>query len=320
MYSQHVFEQLAELGHADWAETLKQELLPRFKRHGKFTEWQTVLENLPEATATLIDLNQTAIEVGIEADLTEQQHLQLIESLKQFHPWRKGPFKLFGHYIDTEWRSDWKWDRLKNHIAPLAGRKVLDIGCGSGYHCWRMRGAGADMVLGIDPTIVFVMQYFALQHYIQDDQVNVLPLGIEDLPSKLNCFDTVFSMGILYHRRDPKQHLQEVKSCLRAGGEMVLETLVIEESYGDILVPAGRYAQMKNIWAIPNVKVLENWLTETGFNNVRCIDVTVTSIEEQRVTEWMQYQSLVDYLDPDDQSKTVEGYPAPRRAIVLAET
>jgi tRNA (mo5U34)-methyltransferase len=76
---------------------------------------------------------------------------------------------------------------------------------------------------------------------------------------------------------------------------------------------------MKNIWSIPSVKTLESWLRQTGFNKVRCIDVTVTSIEEQRVTDWMQYQSLVDYLDPDDHSKTIEGYPAPRRAIVLAE-
>jgi len=319
MYTDELFDQLAELGLAEWAESLKPGLLPRFQKHGKFSEWQVVLDNLPDATATLVDLNQAAIEVGIEADLTVEQHNKLLEQLKQFHPWRKGPFNLFGHYIDTEWRSDWKWDRLKNEIAPLSGRKVLDIGCGSGYHCWRMRGAAADIVLGIDPTIVFVMQYFVMQRYIQDYHVNVLPLGIEDLPADMNCFDSVFSMGILYHRREPEQHLLELKSCLRDEGELVLETLVIDESYGDVLVPDGRYAQMKNIWAIPSVKTLESWLKQTGFNNVRCIDVNVTSIEEQRVTDWMQYQSLVDYLDPHDHTKTIEGYPAPRRAIVIAE-
>jgi tRNA (mo5U34)-methyltransferase len=293
--------------------------LPRFEKHGKFSEWQKVLNHLPDAIPTLVDLNQPAIEVGIEADLTEDQHDHLLAQLQHFHPWRKGPFNLFGHYIDTEWRSDWKWDRLADHIAPLSGRKVLDIGCGSGYHCWRMRGAAADFVLGIDPTIVFVMQYFAMQRYIQDHHVNVVPIGIEDLPTDLNCFDSVFSMGILYHRRDPQQHLQELRNCLRDEGELVLETLVIDESFGEVLVPEGRYAQMKNIWAIPSVKTLEHWLKQTGFNKIRCIDVTMTSIEEQRVTDWMQYQSLEDYLDPNDHTKTIEGYPAPTRAIVLAE-
>jgi tRNA (mo5U34)-methyltransferase len=319
MYHHYLFDQLADLGLSDWAEKLKPTLLPRFEKHGKFSEWQEVLNHLPDAIPTIVNLNQPAIEVGIEVDLTEDQHDRLLEQLQHFHPWRKGPFNLFGHYIDTEWRSDWKWDRLADHIAPLSGRKVLDIGCGSGYHCWRMRGAAADFVLGIDPTIVFVMQYFAMQRYIQDHHVNVLPLGIEDLPADLNCFDSVFSMGILYHRRDPGQHLQELKNCLREGGELVLETLVIDESVGEVLVPEGRYAQMKNIWAIPSVSKLESWLQQSGFNNIRCIDVTVTSIEEQRVTDWMQYQSLADYLDPNDQTKTIEGYPAPARAIVLAE-
>jgi len=321
MYTHHLFDHLAESGLSDWVETLKPILAERLsvKHHGDMDKWQTALSLLPDVMPTVVSLSQDAIEVGIEADLNQQQHLRLIEQLKQLHPWRKGPFELFGHYIDTEWRSDWKWQRLIKDIAPLSGRRVLDIGCGSGYHCWRMRGAAADFVLGIDPTMLFVMQYFALQRYIQDYNVAVLPLGIDDLPAELNCFDSVFSMGLLYHRRDPLAHLQELKNCLRDEGELVLETLIIDEKFGEVLVPEGRYAQMRNVWSIPSVKMLESWLRQAGYNKVRCIDVTVTSIEEQRSTEWMQFQSLVDFLDPDDHSKTVEGYPAPMRAIVLAE-
>ena len=143
---------------------------------------------------------------------------------------------MFGASIDTEWRSDWKWDRLKNHIEPLSGRKVLDIGCGSGYHCWRMRGAGAELVIGIDPTPLFIVQFFALQKYIQDHHVTVLPMGIEHLPEKLRFFDTVFSMGVLYHRRSPFDHLIELRDCLVSGGELILETLVIDGDEGQVLV------------------------------------------------------------------------------------
>lgn len=319
MFNEEVFEFISGLGSSDWSETLRSLVPQRLEAHGDFGKWQAALASLPDVVPTLVNLNQSAIEIGIEADLTSEQHTRLLRQLKQFHPWRKGPFNLFGHYIDTEWRSDWKWDRLARDISPLSGRKVLDIGCGSGYHCWRMRGAAADYVLGIDPTIVFVMQYLAIQKYIQDRHVFVLPLGVEDLPVDLKCFDTVFSMGILYHRRDPHVHLQELRGCLREQGELVLETLVIDEKYGEVLVPEGRYAQMRNIWSIPSVKILDRWLREAGFSKVHCIDVTVTSIEEQRVTDWMQYQSLVDYLDPQDHSKTIEGYPAPTRAIFIAE-
>ncbi len=50
----------------------------------------------------------------------------------------------------------------------------------------------------------------------------------------------------------------------------------------------------------------------------RIADVCVTTTEEQRRTEWMVTESLADFLDPNDRSKTVEGYPAPQRAVLIA--
>ena len=320
MYETQLDTHLCALGLSDWLPALhallQQRLSPEF--HGDFAKWQAALQQLPDITPTTVDLNAAALRVGAATDMTFAQHAQLEQTLRAFHPWRKGPFDIFGIHIDTEWRSDWKWDRLKEHITSLHGRKVLDIGCGSGYHCWRMRGAGADFVLGVDPTMLFIMQFNVVQKYIRDPQVQVLPLGMEDLPTDMQCFDTVFSMGLLYHRREPQTHLLELKNCLREGGELVLETLVIDEKHGEILIPDGRYSQMRNVWAIPSVPTLIAWLQQTGFDNVRCVDVTVTSTDEQRKTEWMQFQSLADYLDPTDHTKTIEGYPAPMRATVIA--
>ena len=320
MYPAALFTQLSQLGLDNWLPELKQYIAHRLSGdyHGDFAKWQSALRALPNIQPSLIELNAAAIQVGQRDDLTPVQYEELLALCRVFHPWRKGPFNLFGIDIDTEWRSDWKWDRLKDHITPLAGRRVLDIGCGSGYHCWRMRGAGADFVLGIDPTLVFVMQFFLLQHYINDSQVQVLPLGIDEFAHNSRCFDTVFSMGLLYHRRDPQQHLAECAQCLRAGGELILETLVIDEKEGAVLIPEGRYAQMRNVWAIPSVNTLSEWLRQAGYRDVRCVDVTQTTTDEQRCTEWMTFQSLADYLDPADPNRTIEGYPAPTRAIMLA--
>jgi len=193
------------------------------------------------------------------------------------------------------------------------------VGCGNGYHAWRMRGMGAKLVIGIDPSPLFVMQFEALQHFIDDDRVYVLPLGIEAVPDNLNAFDTVFSMGVFYHRKSPLEHLFQLKQCLKSGGELVFETLVIQGDEHHVLMPEDRYAQMRNVWFLPSSQAMMKWLQRCGFKHVKLIDESFTTVEEQRATEWMQFHSLKDFLDPNDSRKTIEGYQAPLRAIFTAE-
>jgi len=305
---------------APWAELLPAQIARGLAvdRYGDLPRWLQALEALPDIVASSIHLNRTRVGADCNPPLEPTSLAALREALQGLHPWRKGPFELFGVHIDTEWRSDWKWDRLQPHIDPLAGRRVLDVGCGSGYHCWRMAGDGAAEVIGIDPTPLFVLQYWALQKYLQQPDVWVLPLGIQHVPPNLAAFDSVFSMGILYHRRSPLDHLLELKGCLRPGGQLVLETLVIDGPAGATLVPEGRYARMGNVWFLPSVDTLLGWLRKLGFVDEVVVDVSVTTVEEQRATEWMRFQSLADFLDPEDSSRTIEGYPAPRRAVVIA--
>ena len=303
-----------------WADLLPQQVAAGLshQRYGDLQRWLDAMAALPDLTPDRITLDESR--VGASTDIAQPAEIQaqLREALMGLHPWRKGPFELFGVHIDTEWRSDWKWDRLAPHIDPLDGRRVLDVGCGSGYHCWRMAGAGAAQVIGIDPTPLFIVQFWALQKYLQQDSTWVLPVGIEHMPARLRAFDTAFSMGVLYHRRSPIDHLQELKDCLRPGGQLVLETLVIEGGPGDTLVPEGRYARMGNVWFLPSCDTLLGWLRKLGFKDEAVVDVNITSIEEQRSTDWMTFHSLKDFLDPADASKSIEGHPAPRRAVVTA--
>ena len=288
------------------------------QRYGDLTRWLQVLEELPDLQADHIQLDRARVGASCQQPLPDPARECLRDCLMGLHPWRKGPFELFGVHIDTEWRSDWKWDRLQRGIDPLPGRRVLDVGCGSGYHCWRMLGEGAAEVIGIDPTPLFIVQFWALQKYLRQDNIWALPLGIEHVPPKLQAFDTVFSMGVLYHRRSPMDHLMELKGCLRPGGQVVLETLVIEGGPGATLVPQGRYARMGNVWFLPSCDTLLGWLRKTGFDDPEVRDVSVTTTDEQRATQWMRFHSLADFLDPADSSKSIEGYPAPRRAVIKA--
>lgn len=285
-------------------------------RYGDLPRWREALGALPPLPNA--DIQLTTARVGLSGTAPAETMDALHSALMGLHPWRKGPFELCGLHIDTEWRSDWKWDRLADAIAPLDGRRVLDVGCGNGYHCWRMLGAGAAEVIGVDPTPLFILQFKAVQHYLQQPGIHVLPMTLEAMPEHLPVFDTVFSMGVLYHRRDPMDHLMSLKHKLAPGGQLVLETLVIEGDDDAVLEPNGRYARMGNVWKLPSPGLAARWLKQAGFSEIEIIDVGVTSLEEQRRTPWMTFHSLREFLHPDDPTRTIEGFPAPRRAILLA--
>ncbi len=289
-------------------------------KHGHLPRWQAALERLPQLGS--VPTHPYTINDGVVSlspTLSAEQHENVVLAFKDLMPWRKGPFQIADINIDTEWRSDWKWDRLAPHISSLAGKTVLDVGCGSGYHLWRMHAAGATTVLGIDPSLLFVQQFAAIQHFAAQPGIHLLPLSMEALPANLHLFDTVFSMGVLYHRRDPLEHLRALKAAMSATGELVMETLVIPGTGDDALAIDGRYANMRNLYELPTVARLCQWLIDAGLQNPRVVDVTVTQCSEQRSTPWMTSHSLQQALHPDDESKTIEGHPRPLRAIVLAK-
>lgn len=312
------YARIAQTKLSHWLETLPAQLSAWHKDalHGDFKQWQKVIDQLPAISTDDVDLTQQ-VRIGQMGGLSTGAMERLQVLLGQLKPWRKGPFHIHGLHIDTEWRSDWKWHRVLPHLAPLAHRTVLDVGCGSGYHLWRMRGEGAELVVGIDPSQLFYCQFEAIKHFHPDPNVHLLPIGIDDLP-ELKAFDTVFSMGVLYHRRSPIDFLTQLKAQLRPGGQLVLETLVVEGDVHTVLVPTDRYAKMRNVWFIPSCDALTLWLQRVGFKDIKVVDLNTTSLDEQRKTEWMDNESLIDFLDPNDHSKTIEGYPAPLRAVVIA--
>lgn len=314
------YKQIADSNLQHWLETLPAILgqWQRSHKHGNLPKWEKVLKKLNYPAPNLLDLKDS-VTIGDGKQLSHGETEKLENLLRLFQPWRKGPFHIHGIHIDTEWRSDWKWQRVKPYISPLNNRTVLDVGCGSGYHMWRMLGEGAQQVIGIDPSELFLCQFTAIKQLAgQALPIHLLPLGIEDLPA-IDAFDTVFSMGVLYHRRSPIDHLLQLRDLLRADGELVLETLVVDGDEHTALVPQDRYGKMNNVWFLPSVKALTLWLEKCDFYDVQCVDIDTTSLAEQRSTDWMKNESLVDYLDPDNISKTVEGYPAPKRATFIAK-
>jgi tRNA (mo5U34)-methyltransferase len=291
---------LAESGLGDWREPLEPAIRERFTSagHGDLPGWHDALEALRETP--------------------EGDTARIRELLLTLVPWRKGPFDVGGVTIDAEWRSDLKWARLEGAIAPLVGRRILDVGCGNGYYMLRMLDAGARSVIGVDPMLLYCLQFLAVCRYRTPQPAFALPLTLDELPGEGRAFDTVFSMGVLYHRRSPLEHLRQLHGALRPGGQLVLETLFLPGEEAFARTPADRYARMRNVWLLPTIPELRTWLVRSGFRDDEVVDRSRTTTSEQRSTEWMPNESLADALDPDDPNRTVEGWPAPRRVVVLA--
>ena len=156
-----------------WLETLPAQIAnwQREQQHGLFKQWSNAVEFLPEIKPYRLDLLHS-VTAESEEPLSAGQIKRIETLMRNLMPWRKGPFSLYGVNIDTEWRSDWKWDRVMPHLSDLTGRTILDVGCGSGYHMWRMIGAGAHLAVGIDPTQLFL----CLQDHA-DDGYPVIPAG-----------------------------------------------------------------------------------------------------------------------------------------------
>lgn len=292
---------LDELGLGAWQGALEPLLESRLDDagHGNFARWRQALASLPQVGADPARLKAALLELA---------------------PWRKGPFDIAGIVIDSEWRSDLKWARLCAAIEPLPGRAVLDVGAGNGYYALRMREAGARLVVGIDPTILYVLQFLAVQYFRQVSDVFVLPVRLHELPLPSRRFDTTFSMGVLYHQSSPIDHLRQLKDTLRPGGQLVLESLFLPGEEGYACTPPDRYARMRNVWMLPTITELETWLSRCGYRNVRIVNRSVTTPAEQRTTEWMSFESLSAALDGVDPGRTVEGWPAPRRVVVVAQS
>jgi len=290
---------LQSIGLDDWPAALAPLIGERLSvaSHGDYEEWSRIVQSLSDACGKPGEIR---------------------ESLLKLAPWRKGPFEIAGTHIDSEWRGDLKWARLQNSIAPLDGRNVLDVGSGNGYYALQMRKSGALNVIGVDPTVLYAMQFLAVNVFAQDPGIFILPLRLHELPLPARRFDTTFSMGVLYHQRSPLDHLRQLQQTLRPNGQLVLETIYLPGDDAYAATPEDRYARMRNVWLLPTISELTTWMARSGYKDIEVIDKSMTTVDEQRSTEWMAFESLREALDPDDPTRTVEGWPAPHRIVVTA--
>ena len=286
----------------------------------KFQQYDRFFSMLPKISAE-IKVDTGVINFEKSSVLEHQAELspKLKNCIMQLIPWRKGPFKLFGIPIDTEWDCSFKWNRLIDKIPTIQGDAILDIGSGNGYFAWRMRAAGAGLVVCLDPGFIPLVQFQFLSHFSNDANIRFIPISLEDSPKGGRLFDKIFMMGTLYHSKAPFDHLKDASSLLKQNGFLVLETLIHKSDQNCLFVPQEKYARMPNVWHIPSVLAVKSWLIRLGYSNIDLISVDKTTENEQRATEYMPFESLGNGLHEADNGLTIEMYPRPIRAIFVAQ-
>lgn len=306
-------------------------LLPVYQVHRRRREallrphWQEViknLEDLPERRANYVDCGKAAIEIGAKDEIDASEHKTLQALIQSLVPWRKGPFLLFGEFIDSEWRSDRKWDRIAPFLPPLAGKRLLDVGCSNGYYLFRASAHGCsaehppEALVGLDPSEAFFFAFHLFQRYYQFPGLCTSLFSVEHVEQFQSQFDVVLLMGILYHQRDPLSVLRKLRNRLKPGGMILVESQSIDGFGSYALFPEERYAKAHNVFFVPTQDCLVSWMKRAGFSNVEILSHARVTGEEQRKTSLMEFESLDDFLDPNDLDKTIEGYPAPWRTVV----
>jgi tRNA (mo5U34)-methyltransferase len=276
--------------------------------------YQEAIAALPQFADTACILGDT-VEIQI-SNLSDTNRQQIEETARLMKPWRKGPFQINTLFIDSEWQSQIKYNLLERHF-DLTDKIVGDIGCNNGYYLFRMLTHKPKKLIGFDPSAIYYSQFQFLNHFIKTDIVYEL-LGVEHVEFYEDKFDVLFCLGVLYHRSDPIGMLKSLFKGLHKGGELILDTFMIDGEDEICLTPRDRYSKIPNIYFVPTVNALKNWCYRAGFEYVEVLETMVTESNEQRKTEWIDTQSLEDYLDPEDKTKTVEGYPAPKRVYIKA--
>ena len=291
------------------------------EERSKWITWKNIapikeaIDTLKSPIVTSCKFND-AIEIELDRGYAQENLEKITNCAKLMLPWRKGPFKIDSLFIDSEWRSNIKYSIIEPYF-DLKEKVVADVGCNNGYYMFKMLSQNPKKIVGFDPAPLNMMQFEFINRFVKSSIVYEL-LGIEHIEFYEHKFDTIFCLGVLYHRSDPIGSLKSLYRSLNSGGELILDTFMIDGKDDISLTPKERYSKIPNIYFIPTINALTNWCKRAGFNCVEVLAIKKTELNEQRKTDWINSQSLNDFLDPNNPNLTVEGYPAPKRVYIKA--
>ena len=110
--------------------------------------------------------------------------------------------------------------RVKTGFAPgdLAGRLVLDAGCGGGRYARLVASHGAK-VIGVDLSAAVIKAAALCESH---PNAAIIQADLLDLSLADGVFDLVYSIGVLHHTPDPRKAFGEIARKVKPGGRMAV--------------------------------------------------------------------------------------------------
>lgn len=112
-----------------------------------------------------------------------------------------------------------EWPAFRALLPELRGKKVLDLGCGFGWHCRYAREQQARSVVGVDLSAKMLTR---ARESTNDPAIEYRRLAIEDMDFAAGEFDVVLSSLALHYIERFDIVCQRVQHCLVPGGSFVL--------------------------------------------------------------------------------------------------
>ncbi|MBO9593310.1 MAG: class I SAM-dependent methyltransferase [Niabella sp.] len=111
-----------------------------------------------------------------------------------------------------------EWPVLRAMLPDLKGKRVLDLGCGYGWHCRYAAEQGAVQVTGVDLSARMLEQ---ARSYTAYTQIQYLRQSIEAVEFPPASFDVIISSLALHYIADYEGVCKRMFTMLSAGGRLV---------------------------------------------------------------------------------------------------
>ncbi|AEX21756.1 bifunctional 2-polyprenyl-6-hydroxyphenol methylase/3-demethylubiquinol 3-O-methyltransferase UbiG [Vibrio sp. EJY3] len=112
-------------------------------------------------------------------------------------------------------KSAGEWEVFRSNLPELSGKKVLDLGCGYGWHCQYAVGQGAEAVVGIDLSEKMLEK---ARELTDKGNVTFERCAIEDFDAEDESFDVIFSSLALHYVADLRSVFHRAFKLLKPKG------------------------------------------------------------------------------------------------------